>query len=451
MADDVEQQMPHDLLAERSVLGAMLLSEDAITAVAEALAPEDFYSPRHALIFKTVLGMYERGEKPDMVTVSAALVDAGTDLVRQTGGTPYLHSLVADVPSAANVTHYARTVAERAVQRRLIEVGARIAQLGHQPLGIGRTVADLADLAQHAVAEVVPHRGPGDVSTLGELLGPTLDDIESAASRSEMVGVPTGFTDLDRLLNGLQPGQLIVIAARPSLGKTTLGVDICRAAAIRHQIPAAFFSLEMSKVELVTRILAAEARVPLHLLRSGHLSDDDWARLAKKVGDVAEAPLLLDDSPNVTLSQIRSKALRLRRQYGLRLLVIDYLQLMGGGSRSESRQQEVAALSRGLKLLAKELQIPVVAMSQLNRGPEGRTNKRPQLSDLRESGAIEQDADVVILLHRDDAYDKEHQRAGEADFILAKNRNGPTDTVTVAAQLHLSRFVDMAIPERVGR
>lgn len=445
MPDELDRQMPHDPLAERSVIGAMLLSEDAIGEVAEALAAEDFYSPRHAVIFKTVLEMYARGEKPDLVTVAATLVDAGSDMVRQSGGAPYLHSLVADVPSTANIAHYARKVAERAVQRRLIEIGARIAQLGYQPLGVGRTVADLADLAQHAVAEIVPQRGDGDWSALGELLQVTLDDIESAASRSEMVGVPTGFTDLDRLMNGLQPGQLIVIAARPGLGKSTFGADICRAAAIKHAIPSAFFSLEMSKVELVTRILSAEARVPLHVLRSGHLSDDDWARLAKKVGDVAEAPLYFDDSPNLNLSQIRSKAFRLKRQHGLRLLVVDYLQLMGGSARVESRQQEVAALSRGLKLLAKELQIPIVAMSQLNRGPEARQSKRPQLSDLRESGAIEQDSDVVIFVHREDAYDKESARAGEADFIVEKHRNGPTDTITVAAQLHLSRFVDMAI------
>lgn len=439
-----DRPLPCDVGSERSVLGAMLLSEDVVAAVGEALAGEDFYLPQHGTIFRLILEMYGRGEPADAITVAAALADSG-DLGR-VGGAPYLHTLISTVPTAANASYYARIVGERAVQRRLIEVGVRIAELGYQPLGLERNVTDLADLAQHAVSEILPARGSNDFSALGELLQPTLDDIEAAATRMGMVGVPTGFTDLDRLMNGLQPGQLAIIAARPGLGKSTLGADIVRSAAIRHGIPSAFFTLEMSKVELVTRILSAEARVPLHVLRSGHLSDDDWARLAKRIGEVAEAPLFFDDTANLTLSQVRSKALRLKRQHGLRLLVVDYLQLMSTPGRTESRQQEVAQLSRGLKLLAKELGLPVIAMSQLNRGPEGRQSKRPQLSDLRESGAIEQDSDIVLFVHRDDYYEKEHQRAGEADFILAKHRNGPTDTVTVAAQLHLSRFVDMAIP-----
>jgi replicative DNA helicase len=277
------------------------------------------------------------------------------------------------------------------------------------------------------------------------LLQPTLDEIEGAGSRGVMTGVPTGFTDLDRLLNGLHPGQLIIVAGRPGLGKSTAGMDFVRSASVRNNLASAIFSLEMSKVEIVTRLLSAEARVPLQVLRSGRLSDDDWTRLARRMGEISEAPLFVDDTPNMTLMEIRAKARRLRQRNDLRLIVVDYLQLMTSPKRTESRQQEVAELSRGLKLLAKEVECPVVAVSQLNRGPEQRNDKRPQLSDLRESGSIEQDADVVILLHRDDYYDKESPRAGEADFIVAKHRNGPTDTITVAAQLHLSRFVDMAI------
>jgi len=260
-----------------------------------------------------------------------------------------------------------------------------------------------------------------------------------------MTGVPTGFSDLDRLLNGLHPGQLIIVAGRPGLGKSTVSMDFARNAAIRSNCASAIFSLEMSKIEMVMRLLSAEARVPLHVLRSGQLTDDDWSKLARRMGEISEAPIFVDDTPSMNLMEIRAKARRLKQRHNLKLLVVDYLQLMTSPKRTESRQQEVADLSRGLKLLAKEIECPVIAVSQLNRGPEQRTDKRPQLSDLRESGSIEQDADVVILLHRDDYYDKESPRAGEADFIVAKHRNGPTDTVTVAAQLHLSRFVDMAI------
>ncbi|HEY6114675.1 MAG TPA: replicative DNA helicase, partial [Candidatus Dormibacteraeota bacterium] len=258
-------------------------------------------------------------------------------------------------------------------------------------------------------------------------------------------GVPTGFIDMDRLLTGLQPGQVVIVAGRPGLGKSTVAMDVVRNAAIRAGMPSAFFSLEMSKVEMTMRLLSAEARVPLHNLRSGQLTDDDWTKLARRIGEITEAPIFMDDTPNMGLAEIRSKARQLKKRHNLRLLVVDYLQLMSSPKKTESRQQEVSEISRGLKLLAKEIECPIIAVSQLNRGPEQRTNKTPQLSDLRESGSIEQDADIVVLLHRDDYYDKESARAGEADFIVAKNRNGATDTVTVAAQLHLSRFVDMAV------
>jgi replicative DNA helicase len=307
-------------------------------------------------------------------------------------------------------------------------------------------VDEVVDLAQQAVYDVTERRISDDFHILNDLLQPTLDEIESVGAQGGvMTGIPTGFTDLDRILNGLHPGQLIVVAGRPGLGKSAVSLDFARNAAIRHSVASAIFSLEMSKIEIVMRLLSAEARVPLHVLRSGQLSDDDWTKLARRMGEISEAPLFIDDTPNMNLMEIRAKARRLRQRHDLRLVVVDYLQLMSSPKRVESRQQEVAELSRGLKLLAKEIECPVIAVSQLNRGPEQRTDKRPQLSDLRESGSIEQDADVVLLLHRDDYYDKESPRAGEADFIVAKHRNGPTDTVTVAAQLHFSRFVDMAI------
>ncbi|MEV4535616.1 replicative DNA helicase [Asanoa sp. NPDC049518] len=436
---------PQDVAAEQSVLGGMLLSKDAIADVIEILKTGDFYRPIHATVFDAILDLYGRGEPADAVTVAAALADSG-DLMR-IGGAPYLQTLMASVPTAANAGYYARIVAERAVLRRLVEAGTRIVQLGYgSASGAGRDVDDVVDLAQQAIYDVTEKRVSEDFAILADMLQPTLDEIEAVGAQGGvMTGVPTGFTDLDRLLNGLHAGQLVIVAGRPGLGKSTASMDFARNAAIRHNCASAIFSLEMSKVEIVMRLLSAEARVPLHVLRSGQLSDDDWTKLARRMGEISEAPLFVDDTPNMNLMEIRAKARRLKQRHDLKMIVVDYLQLMSSPKRTESRQQEVAELSRGLKLLAKEVECPVIAVSQLNRGPEQRTDKRPQLSDLRESGSIEQDADVVILLHRDDYYDKESPRAGEADFIVAKHRNGPTDTVTVAAQLHLSRFVDMAI------
>ena len=436
---------PQDIAAEQCVLGGMLLSKDAIADVVEILREGDFYRPAHATVFNAILDLYGRGEPADAVTTAAALANAGE--LGRVGGAAYLHTLISSVPTAANAAYYARIVSERAVLRRLVEAGTRIVQLGYgSAAGQGRDVDELVDLAQQVVYDVTERRVSEDFAVLADMLQNTLDEIEAVGAQSGvMTGVPTGFADLDRLLNGLHPGQLIVVAGRPGLGKSTAAMDFARCASVRHNLTSAIFSLEMSKVEIVTRLLAAEARVPLHVLRSGQLSDDDWTRLARRMGEISEAPLYVDDTPNMTLMEIRAKARRLRQRHDLRLVVVDYLQLMSSPKRVESRQQEVAELSRGLKLLAKEIECPVVAVSQLNRGPEQRTDKRPQLSDLRESGSIEQDADVVILLHRDDYYDRESPRAGEADFIVAKHRNGPTDTVTVAAQLHFSRFVDMAV------
>ena len=440
-----DRMPPHDIEAEQATLGGMMLSKDAIDEVTEIVEPADFYRPTHQAVFNAIAALHAKGEPADARTVTGALFDSG-DLER-VGGVPYLHTLVEAVPTAANAGYYARIVQQRAVSRRLVEAGVRITQLGYGSANSdGVDLSDIVDLAQQAVYDITTDRGRGETARLDEMLQPTLDDIEAAAGKDgQMAGVPTGFVDLDRLLNGLQPGQIIIVAGRPGLGKSTIGLDIARHAAIGAGLPAAFFTLEMSKVEMVTRLLSAEARVPMHLLRSGQLSDDDWSRMARRMGEIAEAPIFVDDTPSMGISEIRAKARSLKKRHDLRLLVVDYLQLMSGPKKSESRQQEVADLSRNLKLLAKEIECPIIVVSQLNRGPEQRTDKRPQLSDLRESGSIEQDADVVILLHRDDYYDKESARAGEADFIVAKHRNGPTDTITVAAQLHLSRFVDMAI------
>jgi replicative DNA helicase len=364
--------------------------------------------------------------------------------IRRIGGAPYLHTLIATVPTAANAGYYAEIVAEKAILRRLVEAGTRIVQLGYAGAD-GADVNEVVDRAQASIYEVTERRLSEDYVALEELLQPTMDEIDAIASRGgSALGVPTGFTDLDEVTNGLHPGQMIIVAARPGIGKSTLGLDFCRSCSVRHGMTSVIFSLEMSRTEIVMRMLSAEARIRLQDMRGGRMSDDDWTRLARRMSEISEAPLFIDDSPNMTMMEIRAKARRLKQRNDLKLIVVDYMQLMTSGKRVESRQQEVSEFSRQLKLLAKELEVPVVAISQLNRGPEQRTDKRPMLADLRESGSLEQDADMVVLIHRPDAWERDDPRAGEADLILAKHRAGPTATVTVAHQLHYSRFADLA-------
>jgi replicative DNA helicase len=438
--EDFERTPPNDIAAEQCVLGGMMLSKDAISDVLEVIKPADHYRPAHQIVHETILDLYSRGEPADAVTVAAELTKKGD--IGKVGGAPYLHTLIASVPTAANAGYYARIVRERAILRRLVEVGTRIVQLGYAGDG---DADELVDLAQAEVYGVTERRVSDDYLPLSEIMPGALVEIEAIGTRGgTMTGVPTGFADLDALTNGLHAGQMIVIAARPALGKSTLALDLARAASIKHGLTSVMFSLEMSRNEITMRLLAAEARVALHSMRTGQMSDDDWTRLARRMSEVANAPLFIDDSPNMSMMEIRAKCRRLKQQHDLRLVIVDYLQLMTSPKRVENRQQEVSDLSRSLKLLAKELNVPVIAVAQLNRGPEQRTDKRPMLSDLRESGSIEQDSDVVILLHREDAYERESPRAGEADFIVAKHRNGPTTTVTVAFQGHYSRFVDMA-------
>jgi replicative DNA helicase len=425
---EFERQPPQDVAAEQSVLGGMLLSKDAIADVVEVLKPGDFYRPAHQLVYDTILDLYGRGDPADPITVAADLSRRGE--LGRVGGGPYLHTLMSSVPTAANAGYYARIVAEQAILRRLVEAGTRIVQLGYGSAGgSGLDVDDVVDRAQQAVYDVTERRTSEDYVILEQLLHGTLDEIESIGNRGGvMTGVPTGFVDLDALLNGLHPGQLIVVAARPGVGKSTLGLDFARSCSIKHQLASVIFSLEMSKSEITMRLLSAE-----------------WQRMVRRMGEIASAPLFIDDSPNMTMMEIRAKARRLKQRHELRLIVVDYLQLMSSPKRTESRQQEVSELSRGLKLLAKELEVPVVALSQLNRSPEQRTDKKPMLSDLRESGSLEQDADIVVLVHRPDLFDQENEeRLGEADLIVAKHRNGQTKTVTVAHQLHYSRFTNMA-------
>ncbi|HEX6919454.1 MAG TPA: replicative DNA helicase [Actinomycetes bacterium] len=437
---EFERTPPQDVAAEQSVLGGMLLSKDAIADVVEVVRGHDFYRPAHELVYEAIVDLYGRGEPADAVTVSAELQKRGE--LGRVGGAPYLHTLISSVPTAANAGYYARIVRETAVLRRLVEAGTKIVQMGYTGDG---DADDIVDAAQAEVYSVTDRRTSEDYVPLSAIMEGTLDEIEAIGSRGgEMVGVPTGFADFDELTNGLHPGQMIVVAARPAVGKSTLGLDIARAAAIKNGMTTCIFSLEMGRNEITMRLLSAEARVPLHHMRTGKLTDDDWTRLARRMGEVSNAPLFIDDSPNMSMMEIRAKCRRLKQRSDLKLVIIDYLQLMSSGKRVESRQQEVSEFSRAIKLLAKELEVPVIAISQLNRGSEQRTDKKPQMSDLRESGSIEQDADMVVLLHREELYERESPRAGEADFIVAKHRNGPTATITVAFQGHYSRFVDMA-------
>ncbi len=393
-APEYDRQPPQDVQAEQSVLGGMLLSKDAIADVVEQLHANDFYRPAHSIIFDCILDLYGRGEPADAITVAAEL--NRTDQLSKMGGAVYLHTLIASTPTAANAGYYAAIVAEQAVLRRLVEAGTRVVQLGYGAAGGRGDVDDIVDRAQQEIYDVTEKRMSEDYSRLEDVLQPTMDELDAIASRGGVSrGVPTGIRDLDELTNGLQAGQMVVIAARPGVGKSTLGLDIARSAAIKNHQATVIFSLEMSKHEITMRLLSAEAKVPLHHMRAGTLSDEDWSKLARRMGEVADAPLYIDDSPNMTMMEIRAKARRLKQRNDLKLVVIDYLQLMTSGKRVESRQQEVSEFSRALKLLAKEIECPVIAMSQLNRGSEQRQDKKPMLSDLRESGCLPGDTRIL--------------------------------------------------------
>ncbi|GAA1453027.1 replicative DNA helicase [Nesterenkonia lacusekhoensis] len=431
---------PQDMAAEQSVLGGMMLSKDAIADVVEIVRGPDFYRPAHEIIYDAIVDLYGRGEPADVVTISDHLTKRQE--LQRIGGPAYLHNLAQSVPTAANASFYAEIVRERAILRRLVEAGTKIVQLGH---GADGEVDAIVNEAQSEIYNVAENRQSADYVSLGEVLVPTIDEIETNASHDGgLTGIPTGFRELDELTHGFSGGQMIIVAARPAMGKSTLALDFARSAAVNNGMTAAFFSLEMGRNEIAMRLLSAEARIQFQDLRKGDIRDEDWDKMSLAVDRLNEVPLFIDDSPNMSLMEIRAKCRRLKQRNNLKLIVLDYLQLLSSGKRVESRQQEVSEFSRTLKLLAKELDVPIIALSQLNRGSEQRTDKRPQVSDLRESGSIEQDADMVLLLHRDEVYDKESPRAGEADIIVAKNRAGPTRDIVVAFQGHYARFQDMA-------
>ena len=352
---------PQDMAAEQSVLGAMMISKDAIADVAEVLRGADFYRPSHEVIHDAIIDLYGRGEPADMVTVGHELQRRGE--LQRIGGAPYLHTITASVPIAANAGYYAGIVREKAILRRLVDAGTRIVQFGYAGEG---DVDELVDQAQAEVYQVTDKRSSEDYAPLSDIMDGVLDEIEAIGNREAgLYGVPTGFADLDDLTNGLHSGQMIIVAARPAVGKSTLALDLCRAASIHNNLASVFFSLEMTKSEITMRLLSAEAKVPLNHIRNGQLSEDDWTKLARKMGEVSSAPVFIDDSPNMTMMEIRAKARRLKQRHDLRLIVIDYMQLMSSGKKVESRQLEVSEFSRQIKLLAKELEVPIIALSQL--------------------------------------------------------------------------------------
>ncbi|WP_097966311.1 replicative DNA helicase [Streptomyces sp. or20] len=433
---------PSDIAAEKTVLRAVLLSVDTLADVVEILQTHDFYHPAHALIYEAVLRIYADGDRPDPARVSAALAAAGK--LEAAGGEPYLSSLTGK-GSGQGWNRAAEQVQALALLRRTKEAAAHVESLASEgsPEDIDR-IADIAQ-AEMLAATVRSREGLPPAYSLGEVMEEALDEAESVGSRSGTpAGIPTGFTDLDALTGGLRPGHLAVLAARPAMGTSTLAVDFLRCAAISHNIPAALFTYESDRKEVGHRIISAEARVALHHMRSGTMTDDDWVRLARRMPDVSAAPLYIQDDGWPTLTALRAQCRRLVSQRDIRLIVVDNVQMLTYGTRPlGSRYEEISEISRGLKLLAKELKVPIVAISKINRGPEQRIDKKPMLSDLRDSGALEDNADLVILLHREDAYERDSPRAGEADLIIPKHRQGPTATITVAFQGHYSRFVDM--------
>jgi replicative DNA helicase len=429
-----ERIPPSNLEAEESVLGSMMLSPEAIADVIEIVQPADFYRSANATIFGTLREIYGRGDPVDAITAVEELKRRGT--LEQVGGHLAISDLVDRVPTPAAAGSYARIVAETSLLRRLIGAAADIMEMAYSAPA---EPEEVADAAEQRIYDVARHGEREQVASLRELVDEAMTDLERIQNReSAFAGVPTGFRDVDSLLSGMQSGNLIVIAARPGVGKSSFVTNVARNVAVDAGQPVAMFSLEMSRWEIGMRLLCGEARVPWDSIRNKRVGAEDWSRIAQAADSLHEAPLFIVDSGNVTLVDIRAKARRLSaRRQGLGMIIVDYLQLMSHTRRVDNRQQEIAEISRGLKMLAKELEIPVVAVSQLNRDPERRQDKRPQLSDLRESGAIEQDADVVMFIHRDDS---DPAKKGLADLIVAKHRNGPTDTVPLTFLPHLTQF-----------
>jgi len=447
---DLIKLPPHSVEAEQSVLGGLLLDNSAWDKIADLIGESDFYRADHRLIWRHISRLVEQTRPADVITVSETL--ESTRELDGVGGLAYLGALAQNTPSAANIRRYAEIVRERAVMRKLAEVGTGIADSAYNPMG--KEAAQLLDEAESKVFAISEEgaRGRQGFLDMPPLLTQVVERIDMLYNRdnpSDVTGVPTGFTDLDRMTSGLQPGDLVIIAGRPSMGKTSLAINMAEYVALEAGLPVGVFSMEMGASQLVMRMLGSVGRLDQHKVRTGRLGDDDWRKLTEAVGRLNDAPMHIDETPALNALELRARARRLHRQYGkLGLIVVDYLQLMSASSQGENRATEISEISRSLKALAKELSVPVIALSQLNRSLEQRPNKRPVMSDLRESGAIEQDADVILFIYRDEVYNPDSPDKGKAEVIIGKQRNGPIGTVTMVFQGEYTRFANFADPGR---
>ena len=436
----VERLPPHNLEAEQSVLGSLLIDRDAIIKVASYVKPEDFYLGANGTIYRAIVELYNRREPTDFITLSDEL--GRREVLDQVGGIAYLSSLLNIVPTAVHVEYYGKIVERTAVLRRLIDAGGQIVAIGYRD---SVDTEDALDAAERAIFEVSEKRTTRDFQSISDVLDRFFDQIDYMQQhRGDVVGVPTGYADLDQLTGGFQRSDLLILAARPSMGKTALALGMAYGAAIQHKRTVGIFSMEMSAEQLVQRLLSTETGVDSHRLRLGQIDDGEWDRISRAFGRLAEANIFIDDTAGAGVMEVRSKARRLQAEHGLDLLIVDYLQLMSG-RRSENRVQEISEISRSLKGLARELNIPVIALSQLSRAVETRSDHRPMLSDLRESGSIEQYADIVMFIYREEKYDDNSEKKGIAEIIIAKHRNGPVGSVNLRFFEQTARFADLEL------
>ena len=435
----IKRVLPHSVEAEQSVIGSMLMDREAIAAASEIISGEDFYQHQYGVVFEAILELYNEGKPVDLITLQDRLREK--DVPPEISSLEFVRDLLNTALTSANVKYYAQIVQEKATLRRLIKVVEEIANTCY----VGKEkLEDILETTEKKVFDIVQKRNTGDFVPIKEVVLNALDRIEAASrNKGSVTGIPTGFTDLDYKTTGMQPSDLVLIAARPSMGKTAFVLNVAQHMAFKKNYTVAIFSLEMSKEQLVNRMFALESQVDSQLLRTGNLGDDDWAKLIEGAGIIGRSNLIIDDTPGISVSELRSKCRKYKLEKGLDAIMIDYLQLMTGSKKTDSRQQEISDISRSLKEIARELQVPVIALSQLSRAVEQRPDHRPMLSDLRESGAIEQDADVVMFLYRDDYYNKDTDKKNIAEVIIAKQRNGPIGTVELAWLPHLTKFANL--------
>lgn len=435
----IKKIQPHSAEAEQSVIGSMIMDRDAIVIASELLTAQDFYEKQYSILFEAMMELFTDGKPVDLITLQEKLKEK--DVPPEYISIQYIGDLIRAVPTSANIRYYATIVSEKALLRRLIKVTEGIANACYLDK---EKVEVILEQTEKDIFHIIQNRGSGEFVSIREIVLSSLDTIEAASkNRGSVTGIATGFYDLDYKTAGLQPSDLILIAARPSMGKTAFVLNIAEYVSIKSHITTAIFSLEMSKNQLVNRILAMNSKVDSQKIRSGELNDEDWVRLMESARIIGESNLIIDDTPGISITELRSKCRKFKLEQNLGLVIIDYLQLMSGGKRSESRQQEISEISRSLKALAREINCPVIALSQLSRAVEQRPDKRPMLSDLRESGAIEQDADVVMFIYRDEYYNHDSEKAGISEIIISKQRNGPTGTVELAWLSQYTKFANL--------